>query len=108
MSTEPSTADREESRSRGRIFARRVIWAGWVCVVLAAVFLYISKVVEPEQGESGYALWATYLMLARLCGLSSFAIGGIAIFNHRWVEGIAMLLLSFGLPVIAFVLHGTI
>ena len=98
----------DDAVCRVEVLVRRTIRAGWVCVVLSALFLYLSKAVEPGQEGSSEVLWAVYLMMARMCGIASFAIGGIAIYNHRWTEGVMMLLLSVVLPVIAFFVHGTI
>ena len=49
--------------------------------MLSALFLYLSGTVDTRDGGSGLLLWSTYLMVARLCGMSSFAIGGIAIYD---------------------------
>ena len=82
--------------------------AGWACVVLSAVFLYLSKVAGPDQPNPNDVVWAVSLMMARLCGMSSFAIGAVAIYNHRWTQGVLMMLSSVVLPGIAFLVHGTI
>lgn len=86
---------------------RRALLAGWACVALSAVFLWLSGPVTGSAGSDG-VLWAVYLMLARLFGIGSFAIGALAIFNHRWLTGILLLLLSVVLPVVAYTMHGTI
>ena len=86
---------------------RRTVIAGRWCVVCSALFLYLSKAVDSETAL-GNSMWAILLMAARMCGLGSFAIGGVAIYNGRWTEGVLLMLLSFILPVIAFVVHGTI
>ena len=108
MILEPSQESQPAELSRAQILVRRTIRAGWGCVLLSAMFLYLSKAVESGQGGLGDALWATFLMAARMCGISSFAIGGVAIYNERWTQGVLMMLLSVLLPVIAFVVHGTI
>lgn len=87
---------------------RRAIWGGWACVALSALFLYLSGPTASAPAEDYGVLWAMYLMLARLFGIGSFAIGTLAVFNQRWLVGITLLLLSVVLPVIAYRLHGTI
>lgn len=92
---------------RGRILVRRLVWAGWVCIALSALFLYLSGPISSPQGAGGEVLWAIWLMLARLFGIGAFAIGGIAIFNHRWTEGILLCLLAVSLPFVSLSMHGT-
>ena len=87
---------------------RKVLRAGWGCVALSVVFLYLSHPIGSGGGQENLLLWATWLMFARLFGIASFAIGCVAIYNQRWTQGIAMLLLSVVLPVISFLLHGTL
>jgi len=100
---EPS-ADRVLRQQR---LVRRLLWAGWGCLALSALFLYLSgPIAAPGQDGPG-VMWAMYLMLARLCGIAAFSIGGVAIFNRRWFEGIALFLLSVVLPFIALQMHGT-
>ena len=97
-------ADPERQARHDRV-VRRTLNGAWVCVALSAIFLWLSKVGEAGGGD---VLWAMSLMLARLFGMTSFALGGVALYNHKWNEGIALLLISVVLPVIAFVVHGTI
>lgn len=108
MNPEPSEESRPAEPSRAQVLVKRTILVGWVCVVLSALFLYLSKVVDSDAGGFGNVMWSMFLMAARTCGISSFAIGGVALYNNRWTEGVLMLLLSVVLPVIAFVVHGTI
>lgn len=89
-------------------WVRTVLRSGWVCVGLSAVFLYLSHPIGSGGGQENLLLWATWLMFARLFGIASFAIGCVAIYNHRWTQGIALLLLSVVLPVVSFFLHGTL
>ena len=98
-------ADREARVER---LVRRVILAGWACVLLSAVFLYLSKSVGPGEARDSPILFAIYLMLARLFGIASFAIGGVSIYNHHWTAGVMMMLSSVVLPIFAFLVHGTI
>ena len=83
----------------------RIIAAGWLCVGLSAGFLWLSSVFADDPAKA--TLWALFLMLARLFGIASFAIGGLAIFNHRWAVGIALFLISVALPFLAYSLFGT-
>ncbi len=106
--TEPLEQATEADSERIARLVRRTLYAGWLCVALSALFLYVSGTVDVERGRSSDFLWATSLMLARLFGMGSFAIGGVAIYNHRWTEGVLIMLSSVVLPLIAFVLHGTI
>jgi cation transport regulator ChaC len=87
---------------------RKVFAAGWGCVALSAVFLYLSHPIGAGGSQENLLLWATWLMFARLFGIGSFAVGCVAIYNQRWNQGIALLLLSVVLPVISFLLHGTL
>ena len=89
-------------------WVRRAIWAGWICVVLSALFLALSKVVSSDTGSAEHILWAIFLMVARMCGIASFAIGLVAIYNRRWTSGVLMLLCAVWLPVMAFIFFGTI
>jgi len=95
-------------RPHEHLLVRRAIRAGWVCVALSALFLYLSGPTARAPAQDYGVLWATYLMLARLFGIGSFAIGTLAVFNQRWFVGISLLLLSVVLPVIAYRVHGTI
>ncbi len=106
--------DDEDARAarvarRAHPLVARAIWCGWGCVALSALFLWLSGPMTggPEAAGDG-VLWAVYLMLARLFGIASFAIGGLAIFNHRWTVGVLLLLISVILPFVAYQLHGTI
>ena len=105
--TAASSDNPQPSTQKTSLFVRRVIWAGWTCVVLSALLLYLSKAVDAES-DAGNFLWAMLLMAARACGLASFAIGGVAIYNGRWNQGVLLMLLAIVLPVIAFLVHGTI
>jgi hypothetical protein len=87
---------------------RRALRAGWASVALSAVFLYLSHPIGSGGSQENLLLWATWLMLARLFGIASFAIGCVAIYNQRWTQGIALLLLSVVLPVLSILLHGTL
>ena len=91
---------------RGKIFVRKLIWGGWACLALSALFLYLSGPISSAQGNE--VKWAVYLMLARLFGMFAFAIGGVAIFNHRWTEGILLCLIAVVLPFFSLHMHGTI
>jgi hypothetical protein len=46
------------------------------------------------------------MMLARVCGLVALGTGGIAIYNHRWVQGILLLGGSVGMPMVSFLWYG--
>ncbi|ANM31262.1 hypothetical protein ABI59_19325 [Acidobacteria bacterium Mor1] len=84
----------------------RVIRIGWVCVAVSALFLYLSGSLPAEGGD--VMQWALLLMVARLFGLASFTIGAVAIYNRRFGEGIALFGVSIALPVLSFLLHGTL
>ena len=84
----------------------RVIRIGWVCVLLSALFLYFSGSI-PADGDD-LMQWAMLLMVARLFGLASFVIGAVAIYNHRLGEGISLFGISVALPVLSFLVHGTL
>lgn len=86
----------------------RVIRAGWVCVALSAIFLWLSGPMTRSTDGTDAVLWALYLMAARMFGICSFAIGGVAIYNQRWGMGIALFLVSVLLPFLAYTMHGTI
>ena len=79
---------------------RRVLAAGWACIALSAAFLFLSRPIGPGRGGGEILWWATLLMLARLFGMASFAIGCVAIDNRRWHQGMAMIL--------SFYWHGTL
>ena len=98
----------KESQSKGKILVRRMIWCGWGCIVLSALFLYLSGPITSARGDASEVLWAIYLMAARLFGIGAFAIGGVAIFNHRWTEGILLCLIAMVLPFLSLYMHGTI
>lgn len=87
---------------------RKALRAGWASVFLSAVFLYLSHPIGSGGSQENLLLWATWLMCARLFGIVSFAIGCVAIYNQRWTQGIALLLLSVVLPVVSILLHGTL
>ena len=91
---------------RGEILVRKLIWGGWACLGLSALFLYLSGPISSAQG--GEVMWVFYLMLARLFGMFAFATGGVAIFNHRWTEGILLCLIAVVLPFLSLYMHGTI
>ena len=90
------------------VLLRRTIAAGWFCVAASIVFLWLSRPTAHGAPRQDIVMWATWLMLARLAGIGSFAIGCVAIYNRRWNHGMAMLLLSVALPFLAFHWHGTI
>ena len=107
---DPDELSAEEIRRvrRAHPLVNRAIWADWGCVVLSAIFLWLSGPMT-QSSDSGHAvMWAVYLMLARFFGICSFAIGGLAIFNHRWWVGVTLFLLSVLLPFLAYTMHGTI
>ncbi len=108
MTQEPIEPTNDEAAARAQVLVRRILRIGWVCVALAALFLYLSQAIDHTAGGSAHLAWASTLMFARLCGLISFAIGGIALYNHRWTEGVLLQLLSIVLPVVSFLVHGTI
>jgi hypothetical protein len=89
------------------ILLHRVIVAGWFCVGLSAVFLYLSRPSAAGEPPRDVLWWAVTLMAARLCGIGAFVVGCIAIYNQRWTHGVILLLLSVVLPAIAFHFHGT-
>lgn len=95
------------AESRAATLVRRLIWSGWACIALSALFLYMSGPIASARGNDAEVLWAVYLMLARLFGICAFAIGGVAIFNHRWTEGILLCLLAVALPFLSLHMHGT-
>lgn len=101
----PMRARRPHTRTE--ILVRRMMWAGRTCIVLSALFLYLSGPISSARGNDSAVLWATYLMLARLFGICAFAIGGVAIFNNRWTEGVLLCLISVVLPLLSLYLHGT-
>ncbi|MGE3164609.1 MAG: hypothetical protein AB7O52_06875 [Planctomycetota bacterium] len=107
MSTESSDDSSPATAHRHQTLVRRIVVTGWACVLLSAVFLYLSKAVDSNT-HSGDLLWSIFMMAARMCGIASFAIGGVAIYNDRWIDGVSMMLFSVVLPVIAFVVYGTI
>ena len=108
MAQDPPPADSAPAElTRSQVLVKRMIFLGWSCLFLSAVFLYLSKQVGVEE-DSANIPWALLLMSARLCGLTSFAIGGLAIYNGKWTTGVLMLLFSVVLPVVAFVVHGAI
>jgi hypothetical protein len=97
-----------EPQRRAQALVRRLIWAGRVSIALSALCLYLSgPIAAPGDGHAG-VMWAVYLMLARLFGIGAFAIGGVAIFNHRWTEGILLCLIAVSLPFLSLYMHGTI
>lgn len=108
MGSETSHDSSSSELSPSQVLVRRIILVGRACVFLSALFLYLSHVVDSDVGGWQYHLWAIFLMIARMCGLASFAIGGVAIYNRRWTEGVLLMLLSVTLPVIAFLMYGTI
>lgn len=87
---------------------RKLIFAGWICLAVSALFLYLSVPFASGRQTDNLVLGAIYLMLARLAGIGAFAAGGVAIFNRRWLHGVALFLLSVLLPYLAFHFHGTI
>lgn len=107
MSTPDPQSTGESTVSRQQALVGRVIVAGWLLVALSAVFLYLSRPAPAGQPPRDVLWWAVALMAARLCGIGSFAIGCVAVYNQRWTHGVALLLLSVVLPAIAFHLHGT-
>ena len=97
-----------DAAGRWPIVLRRLLLAGWACLLLSALCLYFSAPLAPGNSRGGEVAWAPIFMLARLAGTVAFAIGGVAIFNRRWLEGIAMCLLAVVLPFVSFFVHGTI
>jgi hypothetical protein len=95
------------ARAGTQALVRRLLWAGRVSIVLSAAFLYLSGPITAARGSDSEVMWATYLMLARLFGICAFAIGGVAIFNHRWTEGVLLCLIAVGLPFLSLYMHGT-
>jgi hypothetical protein len=80
---------------------------GWLLLACSMVLLYLSSgVISKEGGES--VVPAFFLMGSRTCGIGSFLIGALAIFNRRWTTGLGLLFLSIALPLVAFHLHGTV
>lgn len=98
----------EEPTGGQEVLMRRALRAGWASVGLSVVFLYLSHPIGSGGSQENLLLWATWLMCARLFGIASFAIGCVAIYNQRWTQGIALLLLSVVLPVVSILLHGTL
>ena len=98
---DPAPVDREQR------FVRRIIAAGWGCIAMSALFLFLSNPVPGTTEGGSDVLWALYLMLARFFGIASFAIGGVAIFKQRWTMGIVICLISVILPFLAYGMHGT-
>lgn len=94
-----------ESQTQVHLLVRRLIWGGRMSIVLSALFLYLSG---PITGDGNEVMWAVYLMLARLFGIFAFAVGGVAIFNRRWTEGILLCLAAVALPFLSLYMHGTI
>jgi hypothetical protein len=90
------------------VLLRRAIAAGWFCVAVSMVFLWLSRPIDHGAPRQDIVVWATYLMVARLAGIGSFAIGCVAIYNRRWNHGMTLLLLSVILPFLAFHWHGTL
>ena len=86
----------------------RIIWIGWGCVLLSAIFLYLSGAFPKEADEAKMMRWAMLLMVARMFGIASFTIGGVAIYNRRFGTGIALFGISVALPVLSFLVHGTL
>jgi hypothetical protein len=82
--------------------------AGRASIALSALFLYLSGPIALAKADGSEVMWAIYLMSARLFGICAFAIGGVAIFNHRWTEGILLCLLAVTLPFLSLYMHGTI
>lgn len=108
MVLDPSDEPRVVEIGVAQRLVQRVVLTGWACILFSALFLWLSSVVDSGRDGAGSILWASLLMVARLCGLASFAIGGVAIYNRRWTAGVLLMLLSVALPVVAFVVHGTI
>jgi len=105
-STDPGLPAADSGRHAAIV--RRVVIAGWLCLACSAVCLALVELADPGGRRGGMMLRAFLLMGARMFGLSSFAIGCIAIYNHRWTAGVFLLLLAVVLPVVAFLFHGTI
>jgi hypothetical protein len=96
-----------EPKDRIEVLVRRLIWCGWGCAALSALFLWLSGPFSSAGDEGGVVVWAFYLMAARLAGIGAFAIGGVAIYNHRWTEGILLCLIAVLLPILSLYMHGT-
>ena len=93
---------------RAETFVRRVVLAGWICLAISAACLALVGFTDPASRGSGMMVRVCLWMMARMFGLATFAIGCIAIYNHRWTTGVFLLLLAVILPVLAFLAHGTI
>ncbi len=89
-------------------WVRRILVIGWTSIFLSAVCLLAGDWVATTKPDTTPLVWGLLLMGARLFGLTSFTIGVVAVFNHRWTQGILLLLLAVGLPIAAFLTFGTI
>lgn len=101
----PSSA--EELRARWPVLLQRLLFVGWGCLALSALCLYLSEPPAPGSADGEWG-WAVLMMTARLAGTVGFAVGGVAIFNRRWFEGISMCLIAVILPLVSFFTHGTL
>lgn len=89
-------------------WVRRILVIGWISIVLSAICLFAGDWVATTKPDTTPLAWGLLLMGARVFGLTSFTIGAVAVFNHRWTQGILLLLLAVGLPIAAFLMFGTI
>jgi hypothetical protein len=81
----------------------KLILLGWVCLFLSSVCLFLSSKAWHSQS---LLLSGCCMMVARVCGLIALGAGGLAIYNHRWLQGVLLLGGSVGMPMVSFLYYG--
>lgn len=84
-----------------------VVGVGVFCLLLSSLTLYFSVRHFFSETTEVQNVSITYMLFARLCGITAFCIGVYCIFNQRWTAGALLLLGSIVLPFISLFVHGT-
>ncbi|MCB0334400.1 MAG: hypothetical protein KDD55_12920 [Bdellovibrionales bacterium] len=86
---------------------KKVIIAGYICLAISSLCLYLSIHGFGGDGPSRTAS-ALWMMTARTAGMGAFFIGALSLFNQRWIHGIVLFLGSVVLPMLSLYVRGFI
>lgn len=86
---------------------RRALGVAWSLLFLSSLSLLIS-IYTFDGGRYGDWLSPILLMVSRGCGIATFLIGALGIFNGLWGQGTALFIGSILLPLIAYHVFGTV
>lgn len=82
---------------------KKLILLGWICLLLSSACLFLSSKAWDAQS---LLLSGCCMMVARVCGLISLGAGGIALYDHQWLQGMLLLAGSVGMPMVSLFYYG--